>query len=1177
DLILGTPFLYQHKIMVGLHSPRVVVGSVLPTEMKGAQVSTLESRATEVYNDNLEKARKYLQELAKPLCSQAGATALPPFRAINHEIPLIDEKKVYHWRPSKCPDAMRHLWTEKKNAYLKTGRWELTAARNTCPMMLIPKAGNPPRLRVVVDLRERNKNTRKLSSPMPDMDGILRRVAKKPYRSIIDGADAYEQIRVVPEHVERTAVTTPDGNMVSLVVQQGDCNAPATYQALMNHIFGEYIGSFMDVYLDDIIIYSDTLEEHVRHVKTVLEILTREKLYLSEKKLKFLSDEVKILGRVVTDDGIKMDPDKVDRILNWKVPTNRTLCKGFIGSVGYLADDIYKVRVPLGVLAEASAETRPFRWTFTEQRAFETVKRYVAACAQHCRVPLDYGPDRDPIWVMTDACGNGIGGVVAQGEDWKSAKVAAFYSAKMSSAQRNYPVHEQELLAGVETMLRHRDILQGVHFTWVTDHKSLTYLLDQKDLSGRQARWLEKLAEFDFEIKYVPGEENVLPDALSRMYEFDAPGTIRAHSEYLHHDLDVEEYRSTPVMDPIPPVDEGVEVETPTKDQPERSGKGTLRRHRAPTPPAETGRPETGIEFARRVKDRFVLLGPGERKKGGKGSGPPPPITNEHAANALSDTQTPSPNARDPDDTNMTGITKTSLVPLVMYPGNEGVLKAAKNRYGEDPFFKQILSDPKAFKNFEITPEGFIRLKLPDRTVFCVPDIAVNDKRLRETVIDQAHSILAHLGARKTVSYIREFLWWDSMVKDITAYCTSCQTCQRSKPPTHKPFGLLNPLSVPSRPWEAIGIDFVGPLPESKDRDGEYDSITVIIDLLTSMVHIVPSRTTYTAREVAELMFAEVYKHHGLPRAIVSDRDVLFTSTFWKRLNELIGIKQKMSSAYHPETDGATERANRTIAQMLRCCIGPNQKDWVSRLPAIEFAINNATSESTGYAPFFLNTGQMPRRMIWDAPTRDEYPSVRAFANKMKLTLLDAHDAILKARMKQTVGANKKRRVCPFVTGDLVYVSTKNISLSKGTSRKLVPKFIGPYRISDDFGNNSYRVKLPDNLKQRGIHDVFHSSLLRVHIPNDDRKFPGRKDDQIPELGGTSREWAVDQIINHRGSRSEATFEVQWTAGDRTWLPFDEVAHLKALADYFEALGIDGINELREKGDGGSSEDDPQV
>ena len=124
--------------------------------------------------------------------------------------------------------------------------------------------------------------------------------------------------------------------MVSLVVQQGDCNMPAMYQALMNHIFGMYIRIFMDVYLDDIIIYSDTLEEHVKHVTIVLDILKREKLYLSEKKLHFLCKEVKILGCIVTNDGIRMDPEKVDGILNWKVPTNRTLCKGFIGSVRYL-------------------------------------------------------------------------------------------------------------------------------------------------------------------------------------------------------------------------------------------------------------------------------------------------------------------------------------------------------------------------------------------------------------------------------------------------------------------------------------------------------------------------------------------------------------------------------------------------------------------------------------------------------------------------------------------------------------------------------------------------------------------------------------------------------------------------------------------------------------------------
>ena len=196
------------------------------------------------------------------------------------------------------------------------------------------------------------------------------------------------------------------------------------------------------------------------------------------------------------------------------------------------------------------------------------------------------------------------------------------------------------------------------------------------------------------------------------------------------------------------------------------------------------------------------------------------------------------------------------------------------------------------------------------------------------------------------------------MVSDVQKYCESCQTCKWSKLLNQKPHGLLNPLSIPSKPWEAIGINFVGPLPLLKNRDSEFDLITVVIDLLTAMVHLVPSHITYTAREVAKLVFAEVYKYHRLLKSIVSDQDVLFTSTFWTHLQKLIGVDQQMSSAFHPQSDGSTERGNQTVGQMLRSCIRSNQHNWVARLPSIEFAINSARSKSMGYSPFFLNTGR---------------------------------------------------------------------------------------------------------------------------------------------------------------------------------------------------------------------------
>ena len=303
DIILGTPFLFQHRVSFGFNPTAVAIGSASTLPIEGKQVRVLQSHTAEVLEDRLETARRQLREYAEPICKEASDSPLPPLRAINHRIPLIDESKVYSWRPSKCPDAHRASWVEKRDAYLKSGWWRMTNARNTSPMLLLTKPGTgvkgiPPRLRVICDLRERNANTHKVTSPLPDMEGILRRISRRPYRSLIDGKDAYEQIRIEPEHIERTAMTTPDGNMVSLVLQQGDCNAVATYQSLMNHIFGLYIGVFMDVYLDDIAIYSDTLDGHIEHVRMGIDILKREQLYLSASKLHFLCSEMKILGRI---------------------------------------------------------------------------------------------------------------------------------------------------------------------------------------------------------------------------------------------------------------------------------------------------------------------------------------------------------------------------------------------------------------------------------------------------------------------------------------------------------------------------------------------------------------------------------------------------------------------------------------------------------------------------------------------------------------------------------------------------------------------------------------------------------------------------------------------------------------------------------------------------------------
>ena len=248
DVILGMPFLFQHQVLLGFNPSEIKVWSVDPLPIRGASTQVLEVRTTGV-GDELEHYRAELRQYAASICKEASETPLPPLRAINHVIPLIDDTVTYSWRQSRCPEALRPLWRAKRDNYIQSGRWEFFSGTNAVPMIMMqkPSKDGTIRLRTVLDTRQRNTNTKKLASPLPDIDIILHNVSSHKYRSLLDGKDAYEQICVTPEHVPRTLFATPDGTMISHVMQIGDCNAGATYQSLMNHIFSPFIGIFMDV------------------------------------------------------------------------------------------------------------------------------------------------------------------------------------------------------------------------------------------------------------------------------------------------------------------------------------------------------------------------------------------------------------------------------------------------------------------------------------------------------------------------------------------------------------------------------------------------------------------------------------------------------------------------------------------------------------------------------------------------------------------------------------------------------------------------------------------------------------------------------------------------------------------------------------------------------------------
>ena len=1029
---------------------------------------------------------------------------LPPLREINHRIPIVDPNKNYRTHPPRCADAHQRQLLEKINRYVQAGWWQPTTASRAAPMLCIPKKTG--KLRTVIDLRERNDNTVHDITPMPDQDRIRNDVARAKFRSKLDMSDAYEQIRVIAKDIGKTAFATIFGTYLSLVMQQGDCNAPATFQRLMTHIFREYIGIFVHVYLDDIFIYSNSIEEHEQHLALVFEALRKAHMYLSKSKVDLYSKRMDCLGHIIDDAGIHAESDKMERIRKWRTPRNYNDVIQFLGLVQYLAQFMPNVAAYMSPLSTICANDAPFHWRPIHDKCFEMIKA-LAAKAPILK-PID--PEKpDPIWVICDASTSGIGAYYGQGPDWKTCRPAGFMSKKFTNAQHAYVTYEHETIAILEALLKWEDKLLGRKIKVITDHKTLEFFNKQRHMSWRQIRWSQYLGRFDHEIIYVKGETNKVADALSRYYLTDRVDEVHPSHIYVNADVrldptgeflsdermgEVARIRAMRTAELLPEVTEARHAEA------ERL-----------TPEAETG--------------------PSDQSE------------------AVIDAEDP------------TAFDAASLEPLSpRVEGQDGFLTAVKSAYASDALFGKIIDKPNDHAAFELR-EGLIWTRnRAGRKVLAIPKSKLGDRSLTEIVIDTAHYALGHFGAQKTIDYIRRSYWWPQMAQNIDAFCASCHQCQMTKTSNSRPAGLLHSMPIANRPWGSIAMDFLGPFPKAKG----FDYLWVVIDRLTSMVHLIPCTTKTRASELAYLFLKEIVRLHGLPDSIVSDRDSKFTSKFWKELHRLLGTKLLMSTAFHPQTDGVTERANRSVAQILRSMISPDQTDWVDMLPLTEFAINSCQSSSTGYAPFELNYGFMPKTMT-EFNAQDTAPGIREFAYQARDNLLRAHDAIIASRVRQTHHANKRRSKSDIMAaGDKVYLSTEDLNLPLRRARKLAPKYIGPFTIVKAYNNSStYELDLSTQLRERRIHPVFHVSRLRPHVANDDELFPGREIANIYDFGQPDEsEQLVVDVVAHDWVARSTFYLVRWATGDSTWEPWAHVKDLEAIDRYFEMLGVERWQDL---------------
>jgi hypothetical protein len=400
---------------------------------------------------------------------------------VNHEINLIDEDKRYTYHLPQCLNSLRDEFHEKVNRYVKAGWWEPKPVNQAAPMLCIHKKDK--HLRTVVDAQQRNDNTVKDVTPLPDQEVIREDMARAKIQSKIDLLDAYKQVRIRTQDMDKTAFATIAGTYVSLIMQQGDCNAPATFQRLMTSIFCDVIGRFMHVYLDDIFIYSNSVEEHEQHLKVVFDRLRANVLYLKWSKCDLYAKRIDCLGHMIDDQGIHSNTDKLARIREWRPPQDYTDIQQFVGLVNYLGDFLPEVASYTGPLMAMTQNGAPFHWHPIHQRCFDMIKRICYKTPIIC--PIE--PKRDePIWLICNVSRTGIGAMYGQGPSWQQCRPTGFMSKKFTTVQHNYAVHELETLAILEALQKWEDKLVGYKVHIITDHKALEFFTTQVNLSHRQ-------------------------------------------------------------------------------------------------------------------------------------------------------------------------------------------------------------------------------------------------------------------------------------------------------------------------------------------------------------------------------------------------------------------------------------------------------------------------------------------------------------------------------------------------------------------------------------------------------------------------------------------------------------------------------------------------------------------